>query len=164
MLDCWHPPVGSWPEISSLEETHKTLEMALCCLSGKLSSWDHGGDKMHWPTWRECILQVPGHLSCLGLERAQRAGPTESAFVKYPRTYLNMSGLDLGSAHNAGPVLDSSRARQRLSSTERERTHTPWAGANSVWPRHYKHSPHTPVIFVCSAPPSPQHGWANEPK
>ena len=39
-----------------------------------------------------------------------------------------------------------------------------WAGENPVWSVHYKHSPHTPVIFVCSVSLSPQHNWTREPK
>ena len=27
-----------------------------------------------------------------------------------------------------------------------------------------EHSPQTPVVFVCSAPPSQQHDWTSEPK
>ena len=44
------------------------------------------------------------------------------------------------------------------------RAHTPWVGATPVWPEHCEHSPNTPVIFVCSAPPSPQHDWISKPK
>ena len=29
---------------------------------------------------------------------------------------------------------------------------------------HCKNSPHMPVIFVCSVPPSPQYNWISEPK
>ena len=43
-----------------------------------------------------------------------------------------------------------------LSSVDQESTHAV-SGANPVWPRHCEHSPRTPVIFVCSVPPSPQH-------
>ena len=49
-----------------------------CSESRKLSGWDGGGDKMHCPTWGECVYQAPGHLRCSDLGRAQNAGPTEA--------------------------------------------------------------------------------------
>ena len=48
------------------------------CTPRKLSGWDWGGDKTHC-TWGECACQVPGHLSCSDLGRAQNAGPNKSA-------------------------------------------------------------------------------------
>jgi len=41
------------------------------------------------------------------------------------------------------------------------RLHAPWEGAGPVWLRHCEH---TPVLFVCSVPPSPQRDWKSEPK
>ena len=71
---------------------------------------------------------------------------------------LNLRGLDLGSAHNPGPTLDSSPAEQPGAwAVQTGKAHTPWVGANPVWPRHCEHFPHTPVIFVCHVPPSLQH-------
>ena len=67
---------------------------------------------------------------------------------------LNLSGLDLGSACNSGPA--PCRATWSLSSVDGESTHAR-SGANPVWPRHCERSPHSPVRFVCSVPPSPQH-------
>ena len=55
------------------------------------------------------------------------------------------------------------RAICSLSSVDQESTHTV-SGANPVWLRHFKRSPHTPVTLVCSATPSPQHDWTSEPK
>ena len=53
------------------------------------------------------------------------------------------------------------RARSLESSLEPEQCrwgkHSLQAGANPVWPEHCQCSPHMPVTFVCSAPPSPQH-------
>ena len=43
------------------------------------------------------------------------------------------------------------------------KAHTPWAGANPVRLDHCGRSPHTPVRFVCSVHPSPQHDWTSEP-
>ena len=37
----------------------------------------------------------------------------------------------------------------------------PQAGAG---PAGLRHCEHTPVLFVCSIPPSPQHDWTREPK
>ena len=73
----------------------------------------------------------------------------------------NLSGSGLGSARNAGPA--PWRAAWSLSSVDGESSHL-WTGANPVWPEHCECSPHRPVTFVCSAPPSPQHGWTSEPK
>ena len=78
---------------------------------------------------------------------------------------LNLSSLDLGSTRNPGPALDSSFTEQpRAWAVYTRKAHTPWVGANPVWLRHWKHSPHTPVAFVCRAPTSPQHNWTSEPK
>ena len=49
-----------------------------CCAPRKPRGWDRGGDNKHRPTWGVCAHQAPGHLSCLGLGRAQNTGPTES--------------------------------------------------------------------------------------
>ena len=54
------------------------LRWCSCCTPRKPSGWDQGGDKMHHPTWGECIHHAPGRLSCLDLGRAQNASPTES--------------------------------------------------------------------------------------
>ena len=67
---------------------------------------------------------------------------------------LNLSSLGLGSACNSGPA--PWRAAWSLSSVDGGGTHL-WMGANPVWPEHCECSPHRPVAFVCSAPPSPQH-------
>ena len=55
----------------------------------------------------DSACQTPGHLSCSDLGRAQNAGP--SLRVCGVPQYLNLSGLDLGSAGNPGPASDSSR-------------------------------------------------------
>ena len=55
------------------------------------------------------------------------------------------------------------RATWNLSSVDRDSTHAV-SGANPGWPRHCECSTHTPGMFVCSAPPSPQHNWTSEPK
>ena len=67
------------PEISSPEETHGTPEMALLLHTWE-RGWDPGG-KVPRPVWGVCICQVPGHLSCSDLGRAQNIGPPESAHL-----------------------------------------------------------------------------------
>ena len=105
----------------------------------------------------QCARQAPGHLSCSDLGRAQNACPTESVPLWSIR---EPDGLDLGSAWNAGPALDSSPAEQPGAwAVQTRKAHAPWAGANPVWSIHCEHSPHTPVIFVCSVPPPAQHNW-----
>ena len=66
---------------------------------------------MHCPTWGAYANQAPGRLSCSDLGRAQNAGPTESVPL-WSTENLNLSGLDLGSAHKPGPTLDGSPAEQ----------------------------------------------------
>ena len=66
---------------------------------------------------------------------------------------LNLSVLGLGSARNSGPA--PCRAAWSLSSVDRESTHAMSGGKPSV-AETLQRSPHTPVIYVCSVPPSPQ--------
>ena len=74
---------------------------------------------------------------------------------------LNLSILGLGSAHSSGPA--PCRAAWSWSSADGGSTHAA-SGANPVWPEHCECSPHRPVTFVCSGPPSPQHDWTSRPK
>ena len=69
---------------------------------------------------------------------------------------LNLSCLGLRSTHNSGPA--PCRATWSLSSVDGESTRAMSLGKPSVC------SPHMPVIFVCSAPPSPQHDSTSEPE
>ena len=71
-----------------------------CSTPRKPSGWDGGGDKTH---------QAPGRLSCLDLGRAQNEAQPSLRLCGVTQN-LNLSGLDLGSAHNPGPTLDSSPA------------------------------------------------------
>ena len=71
---------------------------------------------------------------------------------------LNLNILDLGSARNPGPALDHALQSTLEPEQCRPRKHTPvWAGANPLWSIHCKNSPHMPMIFVFSVPPSPQN-------
>ena len=68
----------------------------------------------------------------------------------------NLSGLDGGGACSLGPASEGSRR----SNLEPEQC-APCAGACPAWLRHCEH---TPVLFVCSILPFPQHDWTSEPK
>ena len=106
--------------------------------------------------------QTPHHLSCSDLGRAQNTGPTESLCLWGLPECLNLSGLDLGSAGSPGPATDGSQ-RSNLEPEQRGQggyTCHEW-GADPVWLRHCEH---TPVLFVCSIPPSPKCDWTSEPK
>ena len=124
------------------------------CTPRKLSGWNGGGHKTCPPPGSDCTRQAPGHLSCSDLGKAQNAGPTHLRLRGVPEN-LNLSGLDLGSALNPGPTSDSSR--QSILEPEKYRPYESCEqGANPVRLKHCEHSPHTPVIFVCSVLPSPQ--------
>ena len=84
------------------------LTRCSCFTPRKLSSWDWGGDKTHC-TWGECASQAPGRLSCLDLEGHKTQAQLSLCLCGVPEN-LNLSGIDLGSALNRGPALDSSMA------------------------------------------------------
>jgi len=71
---------------------------------------------------------------------------------------LNLNGLDLGSACNPGMALDSFPAEQPgTSAVQTRKAHTPWTGANPVWPRRGKHSAHaSDICLQCSSLPAAQ--------
>ena len=73
---------------------------------------------------------------------------------------LNLSGLGLGGQPRAGLWLFPAE-QPRAQAVWSGRLHTPWAGADPVWLRHCERSP---VLSVCSIPPSPQRDWTSEPK
>ena len=86
---------------------------------------------MH-PHLGECAHQASGHLSCSDLGGDKRQAQPSLHLCGVPEN-LNLSGLDLGSARNAGPALDSScRATWSLSSVDWENTHTVSRGKPSV--------------------------------
>ena len=80
---------------------------------------------MHRPTWGECNGQAPGSLSCSDWEgHKMRAQP--SLHLRGVPENLNPSGVDLGSACNPWPVLDSSPAEQPGAlAVLTEKAHTP---------------------------------------
>ena len=59
----------------------------------------------------QCAHQAPCRLSCSDLGRAQKPHPTESVPL-WSTKNLNLSSLDLQSAWNAGPALDSTHAEK----------------------------------------------------
>ena len=108
--------LGPWPvdirreghsQRSALQRRHMAhLRQHSCCTPRKVSGWDWASDKTPCPTWGERAHQGPGHLSFSDLGRAQNAG------LCGVRKNLYLSGLDLGSACNPGPTLDSSPTEQ----------------------------------------------------
>ena len=105
--------------------------------------------------------QTPHHLSCSDLGRAQNAGPTKSAPLRTTRV-PEPEWLRPGRCMQPRAGLGWFLAEQpRAWAVWAGRVHTLWAGAGPVWLRHCERMP---VLFVCSIPPSPQHGWTSEPK
>ena len=103
----------------------------------------------------------PHHLSCSDLGRAQNAGPTESAPLRTTRV-PEPEWLRPGRCMQPRAGLGRFLAEQpRAWAVWEGRAHELWAGAVPVWLRHCEH---TPVLFVCSVPPSPQCDWTSEPK
>ena len=158
--------LGSWMvdicqeglSLRSAPQRRHTAHLRRCSrrAPGKTSRWDRGGDKMHC-TWGVCAHQAPGCLSCLDLKRAQNAGPTQSVPLWSNREpepeWLRPGKCMQPKAHfRQFPC----RATWSMSSTDWKSTHTMSGGKPSV-AQHCEHSPHTPVIFVCCVPPSPQH-------
>ena len=108
-----------------------------------------------------CTGQTPRHLSCSDLGRAQNAGPTESAplrttWVPEPEQLRPGRGMQPRASLGWFPV-----EQPRAWAVWAGRVHAPWVGAGPAWLRHCKQ---TPVLFVCSVPPSPQHYWTSESK
>ncbi|CAI9161783.1 unnamed protein product [Rangifer tarandus platyrhynchus] len=101
-------------------------------------------------TWGECTCQIPGPLSSSDLGRAQNTGPVESVplWITWEPEQCR-SGKCTQPRNHFTQV--PSRATWSLSTVGQESTHAVSVGK----PR--ERSPHTPVIFVCSVPPSLQH-------
>ena len=104
--------------------------------------------------WGECTCQAPGRLSCLHLGRAQNVGPTKSAPLWSTREpepeRLRPGKYTQPRAHFRQLPC---RATWSLSNVDWESTHAMSQAKPSVvktlW-AHCEHSPHMPVIFVCS--------------
>ena len=77
------------------------------CTPRKLSSRDGGDGKLQPSIGGDHTRQAPGHMSCSDLGRAQNSTQTSQSLCGVPE-YLNLSGLDLGSAYNTGPASERS--------------------------------------------------------
>ena len=139
------------------------LRWRSCCAPRKQSGWDWGGDMMHCPPGESALTKHLVTCSAGTWEGHKTHTQLSLCLCGVPKN-LNLSSSDLGSACKPEPALDSLPAEQPGAWTVQTRkAHTPWVGANPVLPRHCEHSPHMPVISVCSVLPSPQHNWTSEP-
>ena len=142
---------------SALQRRHTAqLRQHSRCAPRKPSSWDRGGDKTPSPAG-ESAHQAPGHPSCSDLGRAQNAGPTESVPLWSTRE-PEPERLRPGKCTQPRTCFRQlpCRATWNLSSVDWESTHAVNGGKPSV-AKTPRALPHMPVIFVCGAPPFPQH-------
>ena len=102
----------------------------------------------------DCTHQTPHYLNCSDLRRAQNAGPNESAPL---RTSWVPETEQLRTGRCVQP-----RAGLRCSQWSSIEPEQCGQGGHTrpVWLRYCGH---TPVLFVCSVPPSPQRNWTSEP-
>ena len=110
----------------------------------------------------ECTRQAPGCLSCSDLWMAQNADPTESVPLWSPQE-PEPERVDLGSARNPGPALDSSPAEQPEAwAVQTGKAHTPWVDANPEAHTRGALPTHTSDICLqCSSFPTAQlNKWA----
>ena len=70
------------------------------CATRKPSGRDRGSDKTYC-SWGVCAHQAPGHLSCSDGEGHKTQAQSSLCLCGVPEN-LNLSGLDLGNAHNPG--------------------------------------------------------------
>ena len=108
-----------------------------------------------------CARQTPYHLSCSDLGRAQNGGPNES--VPLRTTWVpEPEWRRPGRCMQPRASLERFPAEQpRAWAVWSGRAHAQWVEAGPVWLRYHEH---TPVLFVCSLPPSPQWDWTSGPK
>ena len=162
ILDGWHPLGLSQPEISIPKETHTT--------PGTVLSWCTWGTEWQGPGRLIRCTAHMGQCACPALvtwavrtweghkmHSQPRSVPLQSTqepewliSVKYMKC---RAAWDSAVAEHSGDWAVYTRDM-----------YAPWIVANSVWSIHCEHSPHMPVVFVCSVPPSPQHNWTSEPK
>ena len=72
--------------------------------------------------------------------------------------YPNLSSLDLRYAYNPGLASDSFWKSNLEPKQCRQGKHTHREWVQTQCARDWEHSSQTPVLSVCSVPPSPQHG------
>ena len=111
----------------------------------------------------QCIHQAPGLLSCSDLARVQSACPAKFVLLHNTRESEQLKPGKC-TKHRVHFGQCPCRGPWSLSRVDPRKYMPPWAGANPVWSIHCEHSPHMPVVSVCSVPPSPQHNWTNGPK
>ena len=127
--------------------------------SGGVAVRDQFPRRDTWPTWDGASTEHPGNrVAGTGKVIRHTTQPGESVLVKHwvtwaaqtwegdkmqalPSLYLcgvpknlNLSGLDLGRAHNPGTASDSSQqSNLEPKQCKTGKAHTPWARANPVW-------------------------------
>ena len=126
------------------------------CTSRKPSSRDRACDKSQWPhspnTSSPELLRYGKGIKL----RPSKSVPLRTTWVPEPER------LRPGRCMRPRASLRWSLAEQpRAWAGWTGRAHVPWAGAGPVW---LSHCEHTPVLFVCRVPPSPQSDWTSEPK
>ena len=136
ILNGWHLPGGSQLESNSPKQTQGA------------EAGTAEGRRRTAPRESALVSLLAAWAARVG--KAQNAGPTESASLwstQEPESeWLRPGKCTQLRAHS----LESSQEPEQY----RRGKHTPYAGANPVWPEHCECSPHMPVTFVCSTPPS----------
>ena len=154
MLDSWHLPRMSQLEINSPEETEGTPGIVLPQCTWETERPGPGKWIRCMAHLGQCTQQAPGCLSCLDLGRAQNARPP---WVCAPAENLRTWAAQTWEVHERHSPLRRVPLKSTLEPEKcKLRKYTlPWAVANSLQSIHCKHSPHMPVVFVCSVPTSP---------
>ena len=169
-----HVFLGSWvvdnsqegPNLRSAPQRRHTARLRRCsCLApGKPSGWDQEVIKTHGPPGTVCLSST-WSSEWLRPGKGKECTPNRvCALEEYMRT--STWAAQTWNVHEMqGPfwrvLLQSNLEPEKC----RLGKHTlPWPRANPVWSIRGEHSSYTPMTFVCSVPPSPQHSWESEPK
>ena len=124
--------------------------------AGRVAATDQRPRRVTWHTWEGALVahpenraagtgeamshsdharQTPGHLSCSDLGKAQNTGPIESAPLRGTRI-PEPEWLRPGKCKQPRASLRQFPTEQpRAQAVLKGKAHSPWAGANSVWPR-----------------------------
>ena len=147
-------PGGSQPEISSPEETRGTHETALLRRTQETKWLGLGRCLRCTAHLGQCAHKEPGRLSSSDPGRAQNVCPTESVplqSTQEPEPEQLRPGKCMQPRAHIGQF--PYRETWSLSSVDWKSTRAMSWGKPSV-ARYCEHSPHMPVIFVSSVPPS----------
>ena len=108
--------------------------------------------------WGECALQVPGHLSCSDLGRAQNSGPTESMLLWSTReSEPEWHRSEKCTQPKVHLRQFPSRATRTLNSVNQESTHTVSRSKPSVGKTLQALPTHaSDICLQCSTLPTPQ--------